>query len=461
MTAATRDGSATFLFVTLDWNRVLDPAGSTADELAKPVQKIRSVPTEGKTAFEGNGTYFAKAQLSKDAKTALVESGAILQMWNLESGQLSSISAWGGQGGVIGFVPEANLAWHAEHGVEFWDKGKSVKKDLEIPHLTGPSESTPMPPAFSEDGKLLATQTDVGKFRLWNLVTQKPLSPAIEAGTLMYRLTFSPNGKWLFTKDKSGWTIWDVAPQKRVAGPLIDHQSDSKTDIAVSPDSSSIAAIEGELPRHEIVIRVAQGETWKEHKRIPISNPVKQAIWIGSQYLAIVVEFGNQTYGLKVISIDELEVQDHGYLRIFDKITVAPDRKHFAVSNDAAVTCWKLGRKEHLWKIGTSEAGRSHEVHFGKDWVLLHEKGATTDARPAIVRSLDNGNEIFRKENVIATAVNGEHICLVDATGIEVWRVNHEEIKSPEKDSQLEEEERHSSEQTRSKNVGKAAPEKQ
>ena len=91
-----------------------------------------------------------------------------------------------------------------------------------------------------------------------------------------------------------------------------------------------------------------------------------------------------------MISIDELEVQDYGYLRTFNKITVAPDRKHLVVSNYAAATCWKLGRKEHLWKIGTSEAGRSHDVHFGKDWVLLHEKGETTAARPAIVRSLDN-----------------------------------------------------------------------
>jgi hypothetical protein len=396
-----------------------------------PVQKIIRVPAEGKTAFEGNGTYFAKAQLSEDAKTALVESGAILQMWNLETGQLTSISEWGGQGGVVGFVPEANLVWHAEHGVEFWDMGKSARTDLEIPHLTGPSESTPMPPAFSEDGKLLATQADVGKFRLWNLETQKPLSPAIEAGTLLYRLTFSPNGKWLFTEDKSGWCIWDVATQKRVAGPLMDHLSDRNTDIAVSPDSSSIAAIEGKLPRCEIVIRVAQGETWQEQKRIPIRHSVVQAIWVDSQHLAIVVGYSNQAYGLKVISKDELEVQDYGQLRTFDKITVAPDRQHLIVSTYAAATCWKLDRKEQLWKIGTSAAGRSQDVHFGKDWVLLHEKGATTGPRPAIVRSLDNGNEIFRKDNVIATAVNGTNICLVDATGIEVWRVNHDEIRSP------------------------------
>jgi hypothetical protein len=211
----------------------------------------------------------------------------------------------------------------------------------------------------------------------------------------------------------------------------MDHLSDRNTDISISPDSSSIATIEGELPECEIVIRVAQGETWQEHKRIPIRHSVVQAIWVDSQHLAIVVGFRNQTYGLKVISIDELEVQDYGYLRTFDKITVAPDRQHLVVSNFAAVTCWKLGRKEHLWKIGTSEAGRSHDVHFGKDWVLLHEKGETTGARPAIVRSLDNGNEIFRKDNVIATAVNGTNICLVDATGIEVWRVNHDEIRSP------------------------------
>ena len=166
-----------------------------------------SVPTEGRTALQGNGTFFAKAQLSKDTRTALVESGAILQMWNLETGQLTSISKWGGQGGVVGFVPEANLAWHAENGVEFWDLSKAARTDFAIPHLTGPSESAPMPPAVSEDGKLLATQTDVGKFRLWNLKTQKPLSPAIEAGTLFFRLAFSPDGKWLFTEDKSGWCI--------------------------------------------------------------------------------------------------------------------------------------------------------------------------------------------------------------------------------------------------------------
>ena len=48
-----------------------------------------------------------------------------------------------------------------------------------------------------------------------------------------------------------------------------------------------------------------------------------------------------------------------------------------------------------------------------------------------IVRSLNNGNEIFRKEGVIAAAVNGENICFVDATGIEVWRMNYQEVNSP------------------------------
>ncbi len=386
------------------------------------LQNIRSVPTQGRTDLGGNGVYFAKAQLSKDAKTALVESGAILQMWNLETEQLSSISEWGGQGGVVGFVPESNLAWHAQHGVEFWDMGQSTRTGLKIPHLSGPSESTPIPPAFSENGKLLVTQTDVGKFRFWNLETQKPLSPVIEAGTLLLGMTFSPDGKWFFTEDKSGWTVWNVATQKRVAGPLKNDISDRNAAISVSPDSSSIATIEGQLPECEIVIRVAQGETWKALKRIPVRHSVVQAVWVDSQHLAIVFRYGDVEFGLKVISIDGRQLQDYGYLRTFDKIKIAPDRQHLVVSSYAAATCWKLGRKEHLWKIGTSASGRSYDVHFGKDWVLLHEKGATTGPRPAIVRSLNNGNEVFRKEDVIATAVNGANICLVDAKGIEVWR---------------------------------------
>lgn len=393
-----------------DGKRAWTNPGKKSIDLHTFQEKMR-VPTEGKTAFEGVRIYHAKAQLSRDLKTALVESGAILQVWNLETGQLTSISKWGGQGGVVGFVPEQNLAWHAKSRVEFWDLTKSARTKMVIPHSPGPTESEPIPPAISKDGKLLAARTDSGKFRLWNLQTQKPLSPEIEAGTFLYNLTFSPDGNWLFTKDKSGWSVWDVATQKRAVGPLLE-PADQSTDIAVSPDSSKIATIEGKPSKCEIVIRVTEGKAWKEHKRIPLPNPVRQATWIDAQHLAVVVESGNESYGVKVISIDELEVQHYGYLRTFDKITVAPDRKHLVVSNYAAVTCWKLGRKEHLWKIGTSEAGRRHDVHFGKDWVLLHEKGQTTGARPAIVRSLNNGNEIFRREDVIATAVNGENLCL-------------------------------------------------
>ena len=124
-----------------------------------------------------------------------------------------------------------------------------------------------------------------------------------------------------------------------------------------------------------------------------------------------------------MVSLDDSDATSYGFLRTFDKISIAPDHRHFVVSNYAAATCWKLGQKEHLWKIGTTEAGRNHVVHFVDGYVVLHEKGETTGARPAIVRSIENGNEVLRKDNVIATATSGSNIVFVDAKEIQVWDV--------------------------------------
>ena len=145
-------------------------------------------------------------------------------------------------------------------------------------------------------------------------------------------------------------------------------------------------------------------------------------IWIDDDHLAVSAGLGPDRYQLEVVSISTLETQRYGILRSSHQLIVAPDQEHIVASGYLATICWKLGQQEPLWNVGMSEPGCRNTVSFGKDWVLLHEKGQTTGARPAMVRSLSNGNQLMRKDNVIATSSNGSDICLVDATGIEIWR---------------------------------------
>lgn len=97
--------------------------------------------------------------------------------------------------------------------------------------------------AFSPDGTTLATGSDEGKVRLWNVASRRPQATFTQRdgagndGFAIRDVAFSPDGKLLAATNMSGWvTLWDVAGHRQIRFLYNGGQS-----VAFSPDGKLFA----------------------------------------------------------------------------------------------------------------------------------------------------------------------------------------------------------------------------
>ncbi len=96
--------------------------------------------------------------------------------------------------------------------------------------------------AFSPDGKTLATASEDGTVRMWDVFTRAPTGNTLvgHSGTVQ-ALAFSPDGKTLATGgDDKTVRRWDAATHAPLGKPFAEH-TDSVRAVAYSPDGKTLA----------------------------------------------------------------------------------------------------------------------------------------------------------------------------------------------------------------------------
>jgi WD40 repeat protein len=96
---------------------------------------------------------------------------------------------------------------------------------------------------FSPDSKILASGSNDGTVRFWNVNTKKLLGkPLVGHSNSVKSVAFSPNGKILASGGEDDTVrLWDVKTRQLLGKPLVGH-SNSVDSVAFSPDGKTLAS---------------------------------------------------------------------------------------------------------------------------------------------------------------------------------------------------------------------------
>jgi WD40 repeat protein len=318
------------------------------------------------------------------------------------------------------------MAWllFCDSTVRFWDTRTHNQLDAVFPHTLATECAGPIP-AISPDGRIMATQTS-DSLRLWDLQTLTAISPKLEH-EWGWDMEFSSDGKWLFIRGRRELKILNSKTGKLVAGPFRHDLIDGR--FVYSASNQQLATFEnndGKEGDWKSVAVIRSGKkTWTGVRRVELAGHTREANWIDNKHLLVVADQRRPgqkppfSYGRKLVysvslAMDKPEVRTlkrHGWI---SSAVVAPDGKHVITTTGEGTDCWKPGEEKPVWTKHVK-----YRVTFSdQPWVLLHGE------RSAIVCSLASGQELWRKDDVLTSRLQGSHVWLCRKTGIEVWRAD-------------------------------------
>jgi WD40 repeat protein len=188
---------------------------------------------------------------SPDGKILASDSRDGLKLWDVESGnELATVpvSLGGRAVSAVGtvFSPNGRILATAEGDDRFSDKPFTKLWDMkslkEIRALQGHAQIVWIRSvSFSPDGKILATGSDDGIIRLWDIESAKQRVMVKGRSLAVEHLSFSPDGKILASGSKNGIiTLWDMKNAKQIV--TLEPRLKNVTHLSFSPDGKILSS---------------------------------------------------------------------------------------------------------------------------------------------------------------------------------------------------------------------------
>jgi WD40 repeat protein len=205
-----------------------------------------SAPGIGCRGPEGDQILYGDIAFSRDGRTLAIMKpmSGILELLEIESGVRREFRLPPFQAPGVQFLPGCA-------DIVIYGDGRLILGDPSIGRFR-PSLHTGhpwlCPPAFSRDGRQMATGGSDKAIRIWEVSSLEPEPPLLGHEGLVTGLAWSPDEKVLVSHSTGDRTVrfWDIASRQEMGS--IDGSPDYRLDLIFSPDGTILAGYGGEPP---------------------------------------------------------------------------------------------------------------------------------------------------------------------------------------------------------------------
>lgn len=189
-----------------------------------------------RNVFSFPATEETALDLSYDGATFATAQGALLSLWNPQTGQLKqTLTKQQKPSAAIAFSRDGKLLAVASNdkAITLWNLTTGrVQRRWTTPFQVGDDFK------FAPDGKLLAAASESGLIQLWDVTTGQPRKTLTGHTKAVNEIDFSPNGQVLASAGDDGIKLWNLATG--VASSTMDPETQINS-VGFSPDGANLA----------------------------------------------------------------------------------------------------------------------------------------------------------------------------------------------------------------------------